>query len=407
MRAPVPFSPPPLPVPSSPVVRDDVPLDAIDAGRSGTRSRGGQPLPVARVPHRAARDRLRVAAARAGRRATSRRGAAARSSARCRSTRRRTATANTCSTGAGPMPTGATAAATIRSCVAAVPFTPVPGPRLLARRRRARGARCSHARWPRAPRAGAIRRCTCCSRRGARPREGEALGMIAAPRACSSTGATPATATSTTSSRRSRTTSARRCSRSGASCAEAGVTLRAQDAARDHARPTGRFFYRCYEAHLSRASLDAVPHRANSSSASAARMPRQRRCSSSASATAQPLCAALDVYDARHAVGPLLGHARIRPGPALRGVLLPGDRVLHRAAASRASKAARRACTSSRAACCPVTTHSLHAIGDPAFADAIADYLRARARRRRALRWTSSPSRARSGEDRDSSDAPC
>ena len=64
-------------------------------------------------------------------------------------------------------------------------------------------------------------------------------------------------------------------------------------------------------------------------------------------------CAALDVYTPRHAVGPLLGRDRYVPGPALRGLLLPGDGVLHRARASRASRAARKASTSWRAGCCP------------------------------------------------------
>ena len=59
--------------------------------------------------------------------------AAASSPARCRCTSRRTRTASTCSTGPGPTPTSATAWTTTRSCSCAVPFTPVPGPRLLAR----------------------------------------------------------------------------------------------------------------------------------------------------------------------------------------------------------------------------------------------------------------------------------
>ena len=75
-----------------------------------------------------------------------------------------------------------------------------------------------------------------------------------------------------------------------------------------------------------------------------------------------------------HAVGPLLGNARVRSRPALRGLLLPGDRVLHRARHRAASKAARRASTSSRAGFFPSPTRSLHAIADPDFAHAIADF---------------------------------
>ena len=57
-------------------------------------------------------------------------------SARCRSTSRHTRTANTSSTGRGPTRIGATAAATTRSCCAAIPFTPATGPRLIIADRR-------------------------------------------------------------------------------------------------------------------------------------------------------------------------------------------------------------------------------------------------------------------------------
>ncbi|HET9046888.1 MAG TPA: hypothetical protein VFO33_08020, partial [Casimicrobiaceae bacterium] len=43
MRPPVPFSPPPLPVPSSAVVRDDVQLDAIAPGAWNALT-AGQPF---------------------------------------------------------------------------------------------------------------------------------------------------------------------------------------------------------------------------------------------------------------------------------------------------------------------------------------------------------------------------
>ena len=50
----------------------------------------------------------------------------------------------------------------------------------------------------------------------------------------------------------------------------------------------------------------------------------------------------------RHAMGKILGCHQHVAGHALRGLLLPGDRVLHRTSASPCSKAAHRACTSSR-----------------------------------------------------------
>ena len=140
--------------------------------------------------------------------------------------------------------------------------------------------------------------------------------------------------------------------------------LRAQARRRHHAGRLG-VLLPLLRAHLSRASLDAVPH---------ARLLQAHRPHAAAATCCwcigmrdgAPLCAALDVYNDDTLWGRYWGTTEYVPGPALRGVLLPGDRVLHRAAASRASKAARRACTSSRAACCPVATHSLHAIGDPA-----------------------------------------
>ena len=105
----------------------------------------GQPVPDARIP----RPRCTGPAARRrapdGRSATSPPGTTAGSSARCRCTRRRTATASTSSTGDGPRHTAVTAAATIRSSCAAVPFTPVAGPRLLAAQRRS-AAPCSRTR---------------------------------------------------------------------------------------------------------------------------------------------------------------------------------------------------------------------------------------------------------------------
>ena len=56
--------------------------------------------------------------------------------------------------------------------------------------------------------------------------------------------------------------------------------------------------------------------------------------------------------DRRRRVRPLLGRHRTRPLPALRGLLLPAARLVHRATATSVSKAARRASTRWRAACC-------------------------------------------------------
>ena len=63
-----------------------------------------------------------------------------------------------------------------------------------------------------------------------------------------------------------------------------------------------------------------------------------------------PIAAAIFFHGGGHALRPLLGRGGARRLPALRSLLLPGHRVLHRATGSRPSIRARRASTSSRAA---------------------------------------------------------
>ena len=69
------------------------------------------------------------------------------------------------------------------------------------------------------------------------------------------------------------------------------------------------------------------------------------------------------------------GCTRGAPLPALRGLLLPGDRLRDRRAAWRASRRGRRASTSSPAATAPSPPVPAHFIADPRFARAIDDYL--------------------------------
>ena len=221
-------------------------------------------------------------------------------------------TASTSSTGPGPTPIAATAGATIPSWWRAIPFTPVPGPRLLARDDATRAARCSRTR--------------CCALR--RRRDGLLVAARAVP-----------------DRRRER-----------ALCARAGMLLRHgvqfhwdnpgyRDFAdflaafnhdkrkkvkqerrqlarsrRDLRAQGGReitaadwaFFYACYERTYAPTTRRPTS-RSSSSSASATTMPEHlllvhRR------ARRQPVCAALDVFDARDALGPLLGDAEYVPG---------------------------------------------------------------------------------------------
>ena len=98
----------------------------------GCLRRRHQPERLLRLSERARRQRLDHRRAPAGRRSISRSpGRTARSSAWCRFTPRAIPMANTSSITAGPTPMSAPAGAITRSCSAAVPFTPVPGPRLL------------------------------------------------------------------------------------------------------------------------------------------------------------------------------------------------------------------------------------------------------------------------------------
>ena len=176
------------------------------------------------------------------------RAAAASSSPRARSTSRTTPTASTCSTGPGPTPTGATASSYYPKLLDAVPFTPVPGPRLLARdapthrllllraieqlarRPSCRRRTCSSSTTPtrrRRARAGWLMRSTV-QFHWTQPRAGAVcrLRRLPAP-ACSAT-------------------SARRSSRSGAASPTPGSRF---SVATRRARSTSAdwdFFYRCY-----------------------------------------------------------------------------------------------------------------------------------------------------------------
>ena len=120
--------------------------------------------------------------------------------------------------------------------LAAIPFTPVPGPRLLAARDECAG-RCSMQRW-RSSTTASHRRCTCCSRaRRGRARRG--AGHDRRATACSSTGPIPAIATSPISWRAFSHDKRKKVKQDRRRVADAGVAFAACPAPRSPP-PTGR-----------------------------------------------------------------------------------------------------------------------------------------------------------------------
>ena len=111
------------------------------------------------------------------------------------------------------------------------------------------------------------------------------------------------------------------------------------------------------------------------------------------------IAGAINFIGSRDAVRPPLGRGRASPVPAFRGLLLSGHRLRHLSAACNASRPARRASTSWRAATCRPTTFSAHYIPDPGFRHAVADYLK-RERRMSRTRSMSSPNTRRSAKAR-------
>ena len=249
-------------------------------------------------------------------------------SGRCRSTRRRTPTANTSSTGPGPTPTGATAAATTRSCCRRSRSRRRPGPRLLA-------ADAAHA--PRLLEAalGLWRRArSVVAARAVPADEDEALELRSAracccATACSSTGATRLPRLRRLPVDLRPTTSARRSSRSGGSVREAGVELPGWSGTRDQHGGLG-FLLPCYahtyREHHSTPYLTLRVLRADRRDDAAKCAAGDRRSRTASQFAPRSTSTRRDTLWGRY-----WGATRVRPGPALRGLLLPGDRILHRA----------------------------------------------------------------------------
>ena len=227
----------------------------------------------------------------------------------------------------GRRATSATASPTTRSCSCAVPFTPATGARLLAARRRGARARsrarcCELARSSRRLVAALLfpgRRGRAALRAaGLLERSGVQFHWRNAGYASFDD-----FLAALSHDKRKKIRQERR------KVAEAGVTLAPRDRARGDARPTGT---------SSRAATGAP-------TASTARRPTSTASSSAMLAERMPDNVLLVIAERdgtpdrggarplrrRRALRALLGRDRARPRPALRGLLLPGDRVLHRA----------------------------------------------------------------------------
>ena len=327
------------------------------------------------------------------RRAISPRGAATRSSARCRSTRRRIRTASTCSTGPGPTPIAATAAATIRSS----------SRRFRSRRRRARGCSRATTRRARALLDAALAAC-CASRRSysslhvlfpTRERSARCAtraGMIDAPRR-----AVPLGEPRLSRLRRlPRRVQPRQAQEGEAGAAQGSPRPASRSRARSAREITPRrlgVLLRCYE-RTYRAHTRRRICRSSSSSGSA------RRCRSNlllvvGARDGRPLCAALDVFDARTLWGRYWGAIEYVPGLHFEACYYQAIEFCIERGIARFEGGAQGVHKLARGLM-PVTTYSAHAIADPDFAARDRRVLRARARRRRARRRRARGARARS-----------
>ncbi len=325
MRSPVPFTAPPLPVVASALIRDDVPLSDIAAAAwnalghsqpflshaylSALHETGCASPETGWSPHylTAWRDGALVGRASAA-------------------MRRRTATANTSSTGAGRTPIAATAAATTPSGSSRFPSRRCP----------------DRACWRRTPRRDAqlLVHAIASVRDGghsslhvlfptpAEAAEGEALGMI--PRAGLQFHWTNPgyrdfadfLATFAHDKRKKVKQERRRV-------AEAGVTFERRRG-HDITPEDWDFFYRRYEQtyrehhstpYLTREFFERI----------GAALP-DHMLLVIGSRNGRRICAALGLHDGESLWGRYWGTARIRLRPALRSLLLPVHRVLHRAA---------------------------------------------------------------------------
>ena len=265
--------------------------------------------------------------------------------------------------------------------VAAIPFTPVTGPRLLAADADSARRVCSTRALAHAAPTSASRRCTCCSRTPTRPRECAAAGMLMRDglqfhwqnpgyRDFADFLAT------FNHDKRKKIRQERR------KLAEAGVTFVRQTRRRHHARRTGRSSTAATQ-HLSRSTARRRTCRSISSSASARRCRTMSllvigsRARDSRSAPRSTCSIAARCGDATGARPATCRACTSRPATTRRSSSASSARIgRFEGGAQGVHKLAR--------GLLPVTTHSAHAIADPEFAARDRGLCRARARRRRA-----------------------
>jgi len=365
MRAPVPYQPPALPGPASPVVRDDVPLESIDATAWNALT-GGQPL----LSHA-----FLTALHATGCAATS------------TGWRPQYLTAWSGRELVGALPLYAKthsygeyvfdwgwADAYRRygrryypKLVAAIPFTPVPGPRLLSADAATRGALLDVAR-ARVADAGysSLHVLFVDDEQAA---EGAAAGMIVR-RGLQFHWTNPGYATfddflaTFNHDKRKKVRQERRKLR------EAGVTF-VRKAGTEITAADWRFFYGCYER----------TYRAHHSTPYLSRAFFQRIGETLAQhvvlvlgyRAARPICAALDVYDANALWGRYWGTTEYVSGLHFEACYYQAIEFCIERRIGRFEGGAQGVHKLARGLL-PVATHSLHAIGDPSFATAIADY---------------------------------
>ena len=365
MRVPVPFSPPPLPVPSSPVVRDDVPLDAIDPAAWDALAPGQPFLSHAFLT------------------ALHSTGCASRSTGW--QPRYLTAWAGAALTGAMPLYAKTHsygeyvfdwgwADAYLRhgrryypKLVAAIPFTPVPGPRVLGAdavtRRALLDAGLAQVR------AGRYSSLHVLFNEAAEAAEGEAAGMIARHGLqfhWENAGYADFEGFLAALSHDKR----KKIHQERRKLAATGVTF---------ARKTGaaitaadwRLFFRCYEGTYR--AHHSTPYLSLEFFERLGEVMPERLLLVVGARDGTPICAALDVFTAETLWGRYWGTLEYVPGLHFEACYYQAIDFCIEQRIARFEGGAQGTHKLSRGLL-PVTTHSLHAIGDPAFADAIADY---------------------------------